>query len=189
MNVTKRCALFGRILGAAILFAGLSTTARAQDAEPYVPHMWSVKAGGLFPTNGTLRSQAGAPYYALGADYDPNLRFRLGGGRVVIGGEVLYRESGGKRELTIPLTVKALWTLTSPESRFHAYAGLGAGLYIINTGFIGSTKQPGVKFVAGLDFSKNYFLEVNYDYVGGYTDNLGQSVRNDGLTFYLGKRF
>jgi hypothetical protein len=189
VNVTKRCALFGRILGAALLMAGLSTTARAQDAEPYVPHMWSVKAGGFFPTNGTLRSQTGAPYYAVGFDYDPNLRYRPLNGRVVLSGEILYRESGGAKELTVPLTAKVLWTLTSPESRFHAYGGLGLGAYIINTGFIGNTTQPGVKFVLGVDFSRNLFLEVNYDYIGGYTDNIGQSVRNDGLTFYIGKRF
>ncbi|MEP6756499.1 MAG: hypothetical protein ABJA67_13420 [Chthonomonadales bacterium] len=177
------------ILGAAcaLFFAG-SSVARAQDPEPREAHTLSFKLGAFTPTNGTLRNDSGTPYLALGVDYDPNLRFKLAGGNIVFGLDFLYRTSGGKKYLTIPITVKSLWNLTSMESRFHFYGGIGGGIYIINTGFIGATTQIGAKFIAGVDITQRIFAEVNYDYIGGFSDNLGRGVRADGITLWLGFR-
>ena len=177
------------VLGAACaLFFTANTSAKAQDPEPRETHQLSFKVGAFTPTNGTLRNDSGTPYIALGVEYDPNLRFKLGGARIVLGADVLYRTSAGRKYLTVPFTVKALWNLTNPDSRFHLYGGFGGGIYVINTGFIGGTTQLGAKFIAGLDITEKYFAEINYDYVGGFSDNLGRGVRADGITFWFGIR-
>ena len=31
--------------------------------------------------------------------------------------------------------------------------------------------------------------EIDYQYVSGFTDNFGNGIRTDGLSFYLGRRF
>ena len=53
----------------------------------------------------------------------------------------------------------------------------------------GATTQAGVRFTAGIDLSSRYFTEVNYDYVGDFTEYLGNGVRTDGLSFLVGARF
>ena len=187
MKSTSRLA---GVIGAscALFFAG-NSIARAQDPEPRETHQLSFKIGAFTPTQGVLRNDSGTPFVALGVEYDPNLRFKLfGGGRVVLGGDIYYRTSAGRKYLIVPITVKTLWNLTNAESRFHLYGGIGAGLYFINTGFVGGTTQLGAKFIAGLDITEKVFAEINYDYIGGFSDNLGRGVRADGITFWLGIR-
>jgi hypothetical protein len=163
--------------------------AQAQDVEPAATKGISVKAGAFFPTHGSLKNQASSVFWAAGADYHPRFRHRLLNGEVVFGAEIAWRDYGGKMVFVLPLTAKLLWTITPPDARIRFYGGLGGGIYFINTPFLGGTTQPGVKFVAGADITPHIFLELHYDYVSGFSDNLGSSVRVDGLTTYLGYRF
>ena len=194
MNAVTRFNLRGLFMGAltvlsALAVLSLSGAARAQDPEPVETHQWALRAGAFFPTQGTLRNQSGSPYYNFGIDYNPNLRTRPAGGQVYFSVDFKFRESGGLTYLTIPLTANVVWNLTPATSSYRLYGGLGAGIYFINTGFIGGTAQPGARFIVGADFSEYYFVELNYDYVGGFTDNRGNGLRVDGLTFSVGRRF
>ena len=181
--------VWGRALGAALLCLCAVGTARAQDVEPWVPKTWAVKAGFFFPTQGTLRNQSGSPYYDIGVDYSPPLRYRPVGAQLVIGTDFMWRTGSGLSYLTIPITASLLWDISAPTARVHVYGGVGAGIYFINTGFIGGTTQAGLKFTVGADITQKFFLEMNYHYVGGFSDNLGNGIRVDGLTFAVGHRF
>lgn len=194
MNAARRFPLHRAlaVAGAVLLFGtGLcaAPAARAQDPEPVEMKPLAIKLGVFFPTQGTLRNQAGSPYYHIGTEYNPNFRYKPAGGNVVFNLDFLFRDSGNLSFLTIPIIAKVLWNLTPVDYKYRAYAGLGPGVYFINTGFIGATTQAGVRFTAGIDLSSRYFTEVNYDYVGGFTDYLGNGVRTDGLSFLVGARF
>ncbi len=187
MKANRR--LLGTLAAVCGLFIAGNTSAKAQDPEAPVPHTLSVKLGAFVPTQGTLKNQSSSPYYGLGFEYDPNFRYKLGGGgNITFGLDFLYRGNGGLKYLTIPITVRSTWTLSKDESKIRTYGGMGLGLYIINTGFIGATTQPGAKFILGADITHKYFVELNYDYIAGFNDNLGNSLRADGLTLWLGIR-
>lgn len=196
MNAARRFARRGawtrnclRAIGAAALLLCALDVARAQDVEPLVPHRWDIKAGVFFPTQGTLHRQAGTPYYVIAADYFPQFRYRPLHADVALGVDLMWRSKGNLSFLTVPLTAKLLWTISPSDWPVRVYGGLGPGVYFINTGFIGETTQAGLKFVAGVDLTQRWFLEANYDWVGGFTDDLGNGVRVDGLTFTAGFRF
>lgn len=190
MNAAKFLAALVRTSLALVALSVVSISAQAQDTEPAAVHKWAVKAGAFFPTNGTLRSQSGTPQMSLGVDYNPNFRYHLHGGTVSFGGELIYRENSGKKYLTIPVVAKVTWDLVQlMEGKFRVYGGVGGGAYFINTGFIGGTTQPGAQFVLGANLNERLFVELNYNYVSGFSDNLGNSVRVDGLNFYIGTRF
>jgi hypothetical protein len=187
VNAAKRYAIVARTLGLALLLASAAGTARAQEEGE--GGKWSLKAGGFFPTQGTLRTQSGSPYYVAGVEYDPNFRFKLKEGNITFGAELMYRESNGKNFLTVPLTAQVTWNITAPESRFRVYAGLGGGIYIIETAFESSILQPGVKFIVGADITDRFFLETNYHYVGGFTDSGGNGIHPNGLSLLIGYRY
>ncbi len=192
MNAARSFALRIRLVVAlttAVLVIGVGTAARAQDPEPAQLHKWDLKAGVFFPTQGALRSQSGSPYINIGVDYHPDLRYRPAGGEIYFNVDFKFRGSGGLSYLTIPLTANIVWNLTPVSTQYRVYGGLGVGAYFINTGFIGGTLQPGVRFIVGADISEKYFLELDYDYTGGFTDSRGNGLRVDGLTFSLGRRF
>lgn len=194
MNVVRRLPLRRAlaVAGAALLYGTglcLGSSARAQDPAPMEMKPLAVKLGVFFPTQGTLRNQAGNPYYHIGTEYNPNLRYKPAGGTIVLNLDFMFRDSGTKSFLTIPIIAKVLWNLTPVDYKYRAYAGLGPGVYFINTGFIGGTTQAGIRFTAGADLSSRYFAEVNYDYVGGFSDYLGSGIRVDGLSFLVGARF
>ncbi len=181
--------LLGTLATVCGLFIIAGSAARAQDMEVDGTHKMSFKLGGFVPTQGTLKNQSSSPYYALGVEYNPNFRYKLGGGgNITFGADFLYRSNGGLKFLTIPLTVRSTWSLTKDDSKIRTYGGMGFGLYFINTGFIGGTTQPGAKFILGADITSKLFAEINYDYIAGFNDNLGNSLRADGLTFWLGIR-
>jgi hypothetical protein len=168
---------------------GAAATARAQDPEPTPVHKWDLKAGIFLPTQGALRNQSGSPYINIGVDYNPNFRYKPAGGQVYFNVDFKFRESGGLSYLTIPLTANVVWNFTPIGSQYRVYGGIGAGVYFINTGFIGGTTQGGVRFIVGADITEKYFLELDYDYTGGFTDSRGNGLRVDGLTFSVGRRF
>jgi hypothetical protein len=192
VNAARHFALCTRLIGAlaaASLLGGAAGGARAQDKEPMPAHHWDVRLGGFVPTQGTLRNQSGSPYYLIGFDYNPDFRYKPAGGTVFFTVDFKFRESGGLSFLTIPLTANIAWGLTPNDSQWRVYGGLGGGVFFINTGFIGGTTQPGARFFVGVDLSHRYFLQVDYDWVGGFTDYRGNGIRVDGLTFAAGYRF
>ena len=168
---------------------GIAATARAQDPEPVEPHKYDLRLGAFFPTQGNLRSQSGSPYYVVGIDYNPLLRYKPAGGTVFFSVDFKFRESGGLSFLTVPLLANVSWNITPPTSQYRLWAGLGGGVYFINTGFIGGTTQAGARFFVGADITDRWFLLFDYDYVGGFTDDRGNGIRVDGLTFSVGRRF
>jgi len=188
-GLNRRFRLFASALAGASLLIGRTTAARAQDPEPVEPHKYDVRVGAFFPTQGVLRGQSGSPYYVIGGDYNPNFRYKPAGGNVFFSVDFKFRSSGGLGFLTIPLTANIAWNLTPATSQFRLWAGLGGGVYFINTGFIGGTTQAGGRFFVGADITDRYFLQLDYDWVGGFTDNRGNGVRVDGLTFSAGRRF
>lgn len=191
MNAARKFAWRGAglVLGTLALALCSAGTARAQDFEPLPVHPWSVKLGLFIPTNGSLKDQVADTWWYAGVDYKPNLRYRPLSGDVHLGVDFAFRDQGSKSVFSIPLLAKILWPITPTESRIRAYGGLGAGLYFINTRFIGGTTQPGLQFVAGVDLTERLFAEVAYDWVGGFTDDLGAGIRVDGVKLAGGVRF
>jgi len=176
------------VLVAAMLLLAAAGVAQAQDEEP-VEYRWGLKAGFFYPTNNNLRDQASDFWWRVGVDYYPHFRFRPLNGDVFFGIDFAWRDHGGKGFFTIPLTVKIAWPITSPESRLRVYGGGGLGVCSINTAFIGATTQPVGQFFLGVDINERVFLEANYDWVGGFTDNIGTGIRTDGLSVSVGTRF
>jgi hypothetical protein len=168
---------------------GFAATARAQDPEPVEPHKWDVRLGAFFPTQGALRSQSGSPYYVVGFDYNPNFRYQPASGNVFFSVDFKWRDSGGSTFFTIPLAANIAWNVTPDTSPVRVWAGLGVGIYFINTQFIGGTTQPGGRFFVGADITDRYFVQLDYDYVGGFTDSHNFGLRTDGLTVTAGRRF
>lgn len=187
MKAAKRYSVFARTLCMALVLASAACAAHAQG-EP-APSKFSLKAGGFFPTQGTLRSQSGSPYWVIGGEFHPNFKYALAGGHISLGAELMYRESGSVRFLTVPITAQVTWNITPPGSSVRVYGGLGGGAYFINTEGRGETIQPGAKFIVGADITQHLFLEANYHYVGGFTDDNGAGIHNDGISLLFGYRY
>ena len=171
------------------MMLGIAGAALAQDPEPVEPKKWAIRLGGFVPTQGTLRNQSGSPYYMVAFDYYPNLRYKPLGGDIYLNVDFKWRESGGQGFMTIPVAANVKWNITPDTSDYRVWGGLGAGIYFINTAFIGGTTQPGARFFLGGDITDKWFLEVDYEWVGGFTDGRGNGLRTDGVTFSVGRRF
>ena len=187
MNPARRYANFARALCTALLLVSATGAVRAQEEGNLIK--WSLRAGAFVPTQGTLRSQAGGPYWLVGAEIDPQFRYRFEGGRITFGADAFYRESGGVRFLTIPLTARITWDITPPSSQYRVYGGLGPGGYFVSSEHRGQTLEPGVRFILGADLSKRWYFETNYDYISGFTDAAGNGIHPGGLSLLLGYRF
>lgn len=190
MNAAKRPArrAVGLASGIALLLLCVTGMARAQDIEPIKPKSYAVKAGGSLALNGHLKDQTSDLWWFVGLEYHPNFRYRPLNGDVYFGVDFSFRDTAGKTVFSLPLLAKIVWGLT-PTARTRVYAGLGGGIYFINTRFIGATTQPGLQVIAGVDVTENIFVEVNYNYVSGFTDRRSNGLRVDGLNFSLGYRF
>jgi hypothetical protein len=176
-----------RLLGVAGVLAAASGSALAQSSPLTRPTL-SLKAGAFFPTSGTLKSESASPYYVVGVEADPNFRYRLAGGRIAFTAEAFYRENGKTRFLTIPLVARVTWDITKSEDR-RVYGGLGAGIYFVESKNEGTTLQPGARFIVGVDLSKRWFFETNYDYISGFTDSVGKGIKPGGLSLQIGYRY
>jgi hypothetical protein len=184
----KTAAKLGRALwrtaALAVLCAGFSVTAKAQDYEPAEPSTWAIKAGVFLPSEGTLKSQTNNVWTQVGLLYTPNFRTRLLSGDVQFGADFAWEGSS----YAIPLYARIIWPLSDEAFRYQVYGGIGAGVYFINSPNISSTVQGGAQFVLGVNLNRNWFAEVQYDWVSGYSDNLSNSVRVDGLKLQIGWR-
>jgi opacity protein-like surface antigen len=191
VNAAKRSVrrAVGLASGFALLLLCVTGMARAQDIEPIKPRSYAVKAGGFLALDGNLKDQTSDLWWFVGLEYHPNFRHRLLNGDVYFGVDFSFRDSGGKTVFSLPLLAKIVWDLTPSAAHTHIYAGLGGGIYFINTRFIGATTQPGLQVIAGVNVTENIFVEVNYNYVSGFTDERLNGLRVDGLNFSIGHRF
>ncbi len=188
MNTRKRFCGLAALVAAAALVCG-ATTARAQDVEQKVVKPYAVKLGTFIPTDGHMKAQASNTWWYVGADYFPDFRYKLMKARVGIGADFRFRDTAGFSIFSDSVTIKFLWDLTGPESKTRVYAGLGAGAYIINTPAISSTIQPGIKVILGADLTDRIFVEGNFDWVSGYSDNNGVGLNANGVSAAIGVRF
>ncbi len=196
MNAAKRSAMGAawRLAGIALTLATVGGAACAQSKtkdESYPPRTWSVKLGGFLSNNGGMKAQASDLWWAGGIDYFPNLQYRPLKGDIHLGLNAKWRSTAVSDFHIIDLGARIIWPIYNPESAegMRIWGGLGIGIYFIDTAFLGNTTQFGGKFSLGVDITKRWFLEVDYDYVAGFTDNQGNSLRADGLTFTGGYRF
>jgi hypothetical protein len=188
VNAAKRYLWSVSALGVLLLCA--AGIACAQDIEPLpAPSKWNVKVGAFFPTQGNLKDQTSNAWLSLAADYYPNLRYRPLNGDIYLSAGIAFRDAQGSGAFILPIIGKIVWPITPAGSRLRVYGGLGGGVYFINTPFIGGTTQAGAKFILGVDLKDRYFLELNYDYVSGFSDNLGNGLRVDGISLFLGYKF
>ena len=173
------------LLGAFLALVTMPKTTKAQDSEPIVPATWSVKLGVFMPSNGNAKRAGTSTWWAMGVDYNCPTRMKPLNAEIHLGVDV---NTHGDATI-VPVTVKMIWPFHTADSPFRAYVGLGAGLYFTNFPHGGNTVQPGVKAIVGVDISKKMFIEANYDYAAGFSNNLGQGLRADGLTAAVGVRF
>ncbi len=172
-------------LGVAAVLSGSLGAAQAQDFEPTALRHWSLKAGVFLPSDSTLSGQTNSTWTQIGLEYDPHFRTMPLNGKVVFGSDFTWSSSA----FAIPLAVRILWPVTPEDSKVSAYGGLGAAIYFINTPNLGQTIQPGMQFIFGVNLSERVFIEGQYDWVSGFTDNLANSIRVDGIKAQIGFRF
>jgi hypothetical protein len=188
--VSTRKRLLGFAALAAIVTLVCSTTAaRAQDVEPAKHRQFAVKLGTFLPCDGALKTQSDNAWWYVGIDYLPNFRYRLLNSQVGFDVDLRFRDSAGFGFLADSVGVKMLWTLTGPESKARVYAGIGGGIYFLNSAFISASVQPGMKAILGVDLTDRVFLEGAFSWVSGYTDESGAGIHPNGTTVALGVRF
>jgi hypothetical protein len=136
-----------------------------------------------------MKNQASGGWFHGGIDFYPNFHSKVLGGDAYFGADFNFREGNGGSTFSIPIHAKIKWNVTPIESHVKLYLGAGIGAYFTNTRFMGGNIQPGVKFIVGVNLSERWFVEANYDYVGGFTDSNGNGLRIDGLTFAAGYKF
>jgi hypothetical protein len=182
---------FSLLTATAVLFVFIITCASAfaQDVEPPVHHTWSIKLGAFIPDSGGMMNISSVPWFAGGIDYFPASTFRPCNAQLHFGVDFAESDKHGNTNLIIPVTAKLIWPIPINSSSFRPYFGLGGGLYFINAAFMGGTTQPGIKAIVGFDISQRFFLEANYDYVSGFSNDMGTGLRADGTTIYVGMRF
>lgn len=183
-TAAKVCRGLWRVAALAVLCATAPASLRAQDFEPAEPSTWAIKAGIFLPSNGTLKQQTNDIWTQVGLMYTPNFRTRLLNGDVQFGADFAWESSS----FAIPLYARIVWPLSDESFRYQVYGGVGGAVYFINSPNISSTVQAGAQFVLGIHLSRNWFAELQYDWVSGYSDNLSNSVRVDGLKLQLGWR-
>ena len=190
-NIAKRKTWPGMMIGGLLLCVGI---AQAQTTVP-VQHPLSIKLGALIPTNSAATHNGGSAQISGGVDYavgkttqdnptipsvyaDYNGGSRNGGHVNTYGAGVAVRGYGNK-----PGAANS--TGTSP------YIGAGIGVYhsdIKNTqnGAVrsGNTTSIGGKVFAGLEFSQNYFVEANYQFLPSKV-----GVNPSGVGLQIGARF
>jgi hypothetical protein len=190
VNVLKGISLRAGIMSVALtlMLVGPTTAARAEDET--LPRTWSVKLGAFFSNNGGMKAQASETWWYGGVDYFPNFRFRPLRGDVHIGFDARWRSHSSVDFHVLDLNATIRWPLTNPDSsRLRVYGGFGAGIYFVQTAFLKDLTTVGAKFLLGVDLTDRLFIEANYDWVSGFTDNLGNPLRADGVSLAGGYRF
>ncbi len=166
------------ILGAAavVLAAGAARPAGAQLG--LLPQV-RVKAGLFVAQNASLRHAAGETWLKIGADATLPLGLGLLGSRTRVGVELAM--NGGST--IVPVTLSQVWQ-PSLVVRSPVYFGVGIGLWTAHIEGSGTASRLGLRLLGGVDWTRRFFTEVEYDLV----DRLG-GVRADGVSVLAGIRF
>lgn len=171
-------------LRAAVVPAALLTTLLLAGAAParaqlgLLPKV-SLKAGVFLPQNTSLANVTSNTWLKVGADV--SLPFSLipliGSTRAGIDFEVHGSSS------IVPIT---LTQIIQPSAGLKSpiYGGVGVGIWTGHIKGHGSDTKLGARLLAGVDFSKNLFIEAQYDFVG----KIG-GVNADGFSVLAGVRF
>ncbi len=163
--------------------------AGAQDVAPPPTHQWAFKLGVFIPSNGGMMQLSSVPWMSFGFDYCPAIAFSPLNGQVHLDIDYSQHDLHGNTNFVVPLTANLIWTFDMHDKTVRPYAGIGGGIYFINAGYMGGTTQPGLRLTAGLDITDRYFLQGTYDYVSGFSNDIGTGLRADGTTISMGVRF
>ena len=139
-------------------------------------------------TSSWLKAETSDTWYALGVDFQPGFKYHPLGGNVHFGFDGVWHGSGASGGRTLSFTGKVIWPINPKGQETRFWGGFGLGGYIISTPNITDFLTAGVRFIAGVDITKRIYLEADYDWVSGFTDDIGNSIRNDGVSIVLGFR-
>ena len=163
--------------------------ASAQDIAPPPTHQWAFKLGMFIPSNGGMMQLSSVPWMSFGFDYCPAIAYSPLNGQVHFDIDYSQHDLHGNTNFVLPLTANLIWTFDMHDKTVRPYAGIGGGIYFINAGYMGGTTQPGLRLTVGLDITDRYFLQGTYDYVSGFSNDIGTGLRADGTTISVGVRF
>jgi len=187
----KRKTLPGMLVGGLILCAGV---AQAQTTVP-VQHPLSIKVGALFPSNSDATHNAGTADISAGVDYAFGKTTQENPALPSIYADYNGGSHNGGHVNTYGVGVAVRGYANKPgaanSSGVSPYIGAGVGVYhsdIKNTrpavAVSGSTTSVGGKVFAGLEFSQNYFIEANYQFLPSKV-----GVNPSGVGLQIGARF
>ena len=165
---------------------GMATTARADD-DSGPAHKLAVKLGAFFPTESNFRAAGGDTWWAAGVDYNPGLRYKPLGGTAHIRSDAALRSNGGVDYNVWSITGQIIWPLT-PKEGTRFWGAFGGGVYFVHTAAVTGLAVPGLKFSFGANITQRWFVEAEYDYISGFTDNANIGQRADGVTVTVGVR-
>jgi len=187
---------FSKMMILGLLAGGLfvsSGAAKAQTTTVPVQNPWAVKIGALFPTNSSGSRNGGSAQLSVGADYS----FEKTTAENPTIPEVYFDYNGGSRNgghvdtyaLGIGLRAYGNHPAGANQQGVSPYVGLGIGAYYTDlkngtTGRSGTSTDIGGKIFAGLDFTSNWFAEVNYQFIPSH-----DGVNPSGIGLQVGARF
>ena len=149
----------------------------------------SLHVGAFFPTQGELRSETSDAWYSAGVDFQPTVKYHPLGGNVHVGFDAAWRGGGSNRGRTLSFTGKLIWPINPKGHETRFWGGMALGLWVISTPNTSDLITVGSRFIAGVDITSRIYLEADYDWVSGFTDDIGHSIRVDGASVVLGVRF
>ncbi len=176
----------GRVAAALGLLAAFSPG--AAQAQLNVSKT-SIRLGAFFSTDSNLKSQTSSVWNAVGLDALAGVKYHPLGGDIHIGFDAVWHGGGSSGGSSLSLSGKLLWPLSPKGTNSRLWAGAGFGGYMINTPNTTNFLTVGAKFIVGADLTSHWFVEADYDWVSGFTDDLGVPMRADGVTLALGYRF
>lgn len=191
-EIAKRTTASVVVAGTLLVCMGV---AQAQTAVP-VQHPLSIKLGALFPTSNSGSDNGGSAQISAGADYAigkttqnnpalPSVYFDYNGGS---------RRGGHVNTYGLGLAIRAYANAPSGANRqaVSPYYGAGIGVYHVDVKDAryapytrsGQTTSVGGKIFAGLEFSGDYFVEANYQFLPSKA-----GVNPSGVGVQIGVRF
>ena len=195
--INRLCQLAKRGAIPAVVACGILVSVGAVHAQATttVTNPWSIKLGALFPTNDRATDNGGSAQLSAGLDY----AFSKTTGTNPVLPSIYADYDGGSKNgghvdsYGLGVAVRAYASTPSGANRqaVSPYVGAGIGIYNTNaknnTSFFtrsGNNTSAGGKVFAGLEFTGNYFVEVNYQWLPSEV-----GINPDGVGVQLGARF